>query len=133
MVNNVPQGLLLPSIKGFDGTNPRNAALMNEMNNNSKLTNLTNIVGGRQKSKKYYGGGFVNPQILPIYSDIGANGQNTVDINNKLAVISTQNASNASYDLKVGQVAGYKNRKRKTKKNKKSRKYHKKSRRYHKK
>ena len=131
--NALPPGLLLPSVKGLDGPNPRDAAFMNEMNNNSKLTKLANIGGGR---KKYYRGGFINPQMLATYPEIGAKGQNTTDINNKLAVISTQNTSNSSYDLKVGQVAGKtkrrntkrvknKTRKHKTRKNKKSRRHRK--------
>jgi hypothetical protein len=131
--NTLPPGLLLPSVKGLDGPNPRDAAFMNEMNNNSKLTKLANIGGGR---KKYYRGGFINPQMLATYPEIGAKGQNTTDINNKLAVISTQNTSNSSYDLKVGQVAGKtkrrntkrlknKTRKHKTRKNKKSRRHRK--------
>lgn len=131
--NTLPPGLLLPSVKGLDGPNPRDAAFMNEMNNNSKLTKLANIGGGR---KKYYRGGFINPQMLAPYPEIGAKGQNTTDINNKLAVISTQNTSNSSYDSKVGQVAGKtkrrntkrlknKTRKHKTRKNKKSRRHRK--------
>ena len=133
--NTLPPGLLLPSVKGIDGTNPRDAAFMNEMNNNSKLTKLANIGGGR-KHKKYHRGGFINPQMLSTYPEIGANGQNTTDINNKLAVISTQNTSNSNYDLKVGQVAGNtkrrhtkrrknKTQKHKTRKNRKSRRHRK--------
>ena len=130
--NNLPPGLLLPTVKGIDGTNPRDAAFMTGMNNNSKLTTLSNIGGGR-KVNKYYGG-FINPQMTTTYPEVGANGQTTSDINNNLAVISTQNASNSSYDLKVGQKAGNKKRrKNKTKKNnRKSRRYVKKSRRYNK-
>lgn len=48
MASNLPPGLLLPSVKGIDGTNPRDATFMNEMNNNSKLTKLSNIGGGRK-------------------------------------------------------------------------------------
>jgi len=129
--NTLPAGLLLPTIKGIDGSNPRDAAFITGMNNNSKLTTLSNIGGGRKKNK-YYSGGFINPQMLTPYPEIGANGQTTTDINNKLAVISTQNTSNSSYDFKVGQVAGRKKRRKTKKNNRKSRRYHKKSRRYHK-
>jgi len=127
--NNLPPGLLLPSIKGMYGTSPRDDAYLTTIHNNSKLASLSGIGGGVKKIRKY-SGGFVNPQLPTIYNEIGASGKNVNDIHNKLSTISTQNFSNAMYDSKIGQIAGNHKKYKRNKTKSKSRRYKSKTRRY---
>ena len=92
-------GMILPTQKGFlsGAGNPRDAAIQQMANTDTKQASLSAAVGGCYKRKKY-GGAVTIPQVSVMYQPQGGKG---TDPNSQIATnltTSTQSAANAKYD-----------------------------------
>ena len=133
----VPEGVSLPTMKSMNGPSPRMAAINNQLASANYQNNLINATGGRSRRRgrgrgrtykggcgcgktykggcgrgRTYKGGFLYPQNKPLYQEVGGNGQNTVDVTNKLVEIQSQNNENGVFDKKAQQ--GGRSRRRRT-------------------
>jgi hypothetical protein len=140
---NVP-GMSYPTQKGMLAGNPRDSAMQQMTNTNTKQASLSAAVGGRKKRSKHRGGDanstIAVPQYQMLYTPQGGTG---TDPNNQIqqnSQISTQGVANAVYDQDATKTGGtrriqrrsskggytkwgcYSGGKKKTKKNKKSKK-----------
>jgi hypothetical protein len=113
-------GMIYPTQKGMLSGNPRDSAIAQMEQMNSKQASLSASVGGKKKhrkhrrTKKRYGGSTIAvPQYQMLYSSQGGPGTDpNAQIQTNLQV-STQGSANAVYDNYATQKGGYIYRKRK--------------------
>ena len=114
-------GMTYPTQKAMLAGNPRDSAIQEAINANTKLTNLGKI-GGRKRGGKKRGGGVIPvPQMQLLYTPQGGNSTNPNVQIQQNAQIGTQGAENRVFDNLVFKGGKRKSR-RKTKRVKKSRK-----------
>ena len=114
--NNVP-GMIYPTQKGMLAGNPRDSAIAQMNNTNTKQAALVNAVGGKKrKCKSIYkrkhsikrrgGSTIAVPQYTMLYttqSGPGTDPNSQIKINSQ---ISTQGAANAIYDQQATKMGG---------------------------
>jgi hypothetical protein len=93
-------GMILPTQKGYlsGAGNPRDSAIQQMTNTNTKQANLSAAVGGCNYKRKKYGGAVTIPQVSVMYQPQGGKG---TDPNSQIATnlkTSTQSTANAKYD-----------------------------------
>lgn len=116
MSSQSPPGMILPTVNGMVGSDPRNSAFVSAEASSNKLTEMNNKLAGGKKYKK--GGNIVVPQFQMTYTPQNGPGQ---DPNSQIAAtsqIGTQSAANAVYDDYATKMGGYR-RIRKSRKTKK--------------
>lgn len=104
MANQSPPGMLLPTVNGMVGSDPRNSAFLSAEASSNKLTEMNNKLAGGKKYKK--GGNIPVPQFQMNYTPQNGPGQ---DPNSQIATtsqIGTQSAANAVYDDYATKMGG---------------------------
>jgi hypothetical protein len=102
-------GMIYPTQQGMLAGNPRDSAIAQMTNMNTKQAALSNSVGGRKRKK---GGNIPVPQYNMLYhsqNGIGTDPNSQIQINSQ---ISTQGAANRVYDNQATIMGGTRRRKR---------------------
>lgn len=104
MTTQPPPGMILPTVNGMVGSDPRNSAFLSAEASSNKLTEMNNKLAGGKKYKK--GGNIPVPQFQMNYTPQNGPGQ---DPNSQIATtsqIGTQSAANAVYDDYATKMGG---------------------------
>jgi hypothetical protein len=128
MSTNTVSGMIYPTQKGMLAGNPRDSAIAQMNNTNTKQSSLVNAVGGKKikckskskKRQKHYfssrkkkgGSTIAVPQFTMLYtpqSGTGTDPNSQIKINSQ---VSTQGAANAVYDQEATKTGGYRRFKR---------------------